>query len=270
MLTLITSMNERLFHEYGKRFIESWRCNAGAGVRLVVCLEGSTDKLNMDSSENLIFCNLESTKSIQFRLKYSKFFQASGLMPSRVGAGQNLYKFSYNYRFDALRFSFKAFSYYRAISELSLATEFVGWIDSDVVCLRSFDLNDLSEVLPRRGEIGSYLGRTAFPKPLPYSECGFVVFNYADEAARLFIAEFVAMYDSGEIFLNPEWHDCIAFDILRRRYELLGYNFRNLSAEFQSEEHPFIKSKLGAFFDHLKGPARKLAGSSVAVGGVTS
>jgi hypothetical protein len=262
MLTLITSINERLYHDYGKRFIESWRCNAGSGVRLVVCLEGNTTNIDTLSSEKLIFCDLESNKSKQFRLKYSKFFQAAGLVPTRVSDAENLYKFSYNYRYDALRFSFKAFSYYRVISELSLTSQFVGWIDSDVVCLRQFSLDDLSDVLPRSGELGAYLGRTMFPRPLPYSECGFLAFQYTDFAAQSFIDDFVNMYDSGAVFLNPEWHDCIAFDVLRRRYEMSGHKFRNLSADFQSEEHPFVKSKLGVFFDHLKGPARKLVGSS--------
>ena len=37
--------------------------------------------------------------------------------------------------------------------------------------------------------------------------------------------------------------------------------FRNLSGDFKSEEHPFVKCGLGNFFDHLKGK-RKILGVS--------
>lgn len=263
MLTLITSMNERLFVDYGKRFLESWIKHAGLNVRLVVCAEGKiSDIAPLIDGKKIIACSLESRAQKSFQDRYRHFFQASGLVPVRVSLEEKIYKFQYNYRFDAIRFSFKAFSYHRVLNELALGTEFVGWIDSDVVCLTDFDLSKLVEVLPGSNQIASYLGRTAFPQPVPYSECGFVAFNYRREAARDFINDFISAYESGEIFLNPEWHDCVAFDVLRNRYESDGHEFRNLSGEFSGEEHPFVKCVLGNYFDHLKGPQRKIRGRS--------
>lgn len=263
MLTLITSMNAKLFVEYGKNFLESWIRHAGSDVRLVVCVEGEITEISQYSdNKKVISCKLESPAEKNFQDKYSRLFQARGLVPVKVNQAEKLYTFQYNYRYDAIRFSFKAFSYHKALNELGLGTQFVGWIDSDVICLRNFDLSALSEVLPRTGEIASYLGRSAFPQPIPYSECGFVAFDYQNETSRAFIGDFISMYETGEIFLNEEWHDCMAFDVIRRRYQAKGYAFRNLSEKFVDDEHPFIKSSLGRYFDHLKGPQRKVRGKS--------
>lgn len=236
---------------------------AGVGVRLVVCVEGDVDGISAYyDKEKIIVCALESSPQRLFLDKYGCFFQARGLMPKKIDSHASAYSFQYNYRYDAIRFSFKAFSYYRVIKELQLWTDFVGWIDSDVVCLQNFDLSLLGDVLPKSGQIASYLGRESFPYPIPYSECGFLAFDYRNSASRSFIVDFIAMYETGEIFLNSEWHDCVAFDVLRNRYEQQGHKFFNLAEGFGHEEHPFVKTKLGLFFDHLKGPVRKAQGYS--------
>jgi hypothetical protein len=263
MLTLITSLNQKLFLEYGKRFIESWSRHAGDGLRLIICVEGAVEGLNdIARSESVLVCSLESAAQQRFRRKYGRFFQTSGGMPIRLSDSNSSFTIQYNYRFDALRFSFKAFSYYRVLHELKLESEFIGWIDSDVVCLKPFSLTTLSDVLPRNGEVASYLGRSSFPKPLAYSECGFVAFDYTNASARKFILDFISMYDTGDVFLNEEWHDSFLFDVLRKRYEANGAVFRNISGEHHASEHPFILSPLGKFFDHLKGPRRKIIGHS--------
>ncbi len=263
MLTLITSMNAKLFVEYGRSFLASWIRHAGSDVRLVICAEGEIIELaQYVDNIKVIACQLDSPAQKLFQAKYGRFFQANGLVPVKASQVESLYKFKYDYRYDAVRFAFKAFSYQKSLKELELGTRFVGWIDSDVVCLRDFNLSGLSEMLPRTGEIASYLGRTVFPQPTPYSECGFLAFDYQNEVARAFIDDFISMYETGEIFLNPEWHDCIAFDVIRHRYQLRGYAFRNLSGQYHDNEHPFIKSPLGRYFDHLKGPRRKARGRS--------
>jgi hypothetical protein len=205
---------------------------------------------------------LESEAQQRFRKKFGRFFQAAGGVPIRASDTEKTFKVQYNYRYDALRFSFKAFAYHRALIELGLESDFVGWIDSDVVCLRRFDLESLRSVLPRDGQVASYLGRSTFPRPLSYSECGFLAFDYTNIDARSFIADFIQMYESGDIFLNDEWHDCVAFDVLRKRYEESGKVFKDISGEHHASEHPVVLSPLGEFFDHLKGPKRKAAGRS--------
>jgi hypothetical protein len=264
MLTLVTSINQKLFKDYGRRFIESWGRHAGDGVRLVVCAEGNIEGLvEVSRPGSVVVCSLESEAQNRFRRKFGRFFQAAGGVPVRSSQSHNGFTVKYNYRFDALRFSFKAFSYHRAFHELGLDSEFVGWIDSDVVCLRDFNLTALTEVLPQNGEVASYLGRSAFPKPMAYSECGFVAFDYTNVSAREFLAGFVSMYETGDIFLNAEWHDCVAFDVLRGKYEASGSVFRDISGVHHAREHPFVLSPLGKFFDHLKGPRRKIAGRSL-------
>ena len=45
--------------------------------------------------------------------------------------------------------------------------------------------------------------------------------------------------------------------ILQEKYLKWQAKIRNLSGEFISEEHPFVKCELGKYFDHLKGKREK-------------
>jgi hypothetical protein len=116
--------------------------------------------------------------------------------------------------------------------------------------------------LPKEDEIASYLGRDSFPAPNPYSECGFLAFNLENSGTISFLRDFKDLYCSGEIFEQLEWHDSFLFDVMRRRYEIQGNRFRNISGDSGEVEHPFIHSHLGKYFDHLKGPMRKVKGTS--------
>lgn len=262
MLTLVTSMNAKLYAEYGARFLEGWERYAGDGVRLVVCFEGEEPDHPFKSSKKIFVCNIYSELQRRFRSRYGRLITAAGMIPMRANQQSGLYYMQYNYRYDALRFSFKAYSLHRVFRELQLHSRFVGWIDSDVVCLKKFDLSSLAEVLPSDGTLASYLGRDSFPAPNPYSECSLFIVDHDKAAGSEFIDEYIRFYDSGEVFELVEWHDCMVFDEVRKKYEVAGYSFKDLSGPFKSSEHPFINSELGKFFDHLKGPVRKANGTS--------
>ena len=238
--------------------------HAGDDTHLTVFCEGGTDwVLERHKLSSLASIEqLESRELEEFRSIFGNFIQARGGDIVRKEGSTDLFQLKYNFRHDALRFSFKAFSYSKALTKDLSNFSHLCWIDADVIAQASFSTDALKPALPIGATIASYLGRTAFPPDHPYSECGFVCFNLNQPISLEFIKQFIDAYTSGKLFLEAQWHDCVLFDSLRRKYEALGYNFHNISGEHHAKEHPFIESHLGNFFDHLKGPARKARGYS--------
>lgn len=263
MFTFVSSFNIKLYREYGRNFLRSWLESAGANIQLCIFFEGQgIEEVQTEcSAENIIILPIQSELLADFHAKFGRFKEANG-MQFNIGPNDEI-KIGYNYRFDAIRFSFKAFALYRAVIDLGIGGN-IAWLDSDIVCRRKFNGSDVADIFPAKGQLASYLGRINFPKPNAYSECGFVGYNLDNQKSKEFLLEFINIYTTGNIFRLPEWHDCMAFDSLRRNYENKGELFLNLSSDFASSDHPFILSKLGTFFDHLKGPERKRRGSSFA------
>lgn len=261
MKTLVSSMNLKLYQSYGKNFVDSWEAMADNDVRLVIFFEGNNNDIPKISSEQICIIPIESEIQAKFLSKFSNFTQANGIQLVKLEKFPGLAKYSYNFRYDAIRFSFKIFSLYKYIQS-SLFTSNFGWIDSDIVCLRKFSSEDLDEFFPEAHQIASYLGRDSFPKPNSYSECGFIGYNYNNPDCAKFIHTMLEMYMSGDIFMQKEWHDSFIFDVVRKDFETEGKTFKNISSKFMGEEHPFMKTNLGTYFDHLKGPERKLRGHS--------
>ena len=254
-------MNIKLFDEYGKRFLESWKKFADNDIELIIFFEGiGIDKvINSANSDLIKVHSIESVNYSKFRDIFTKFSQSQGFQFYADSSG--MLQASYNYRFDAVRFSFKIFSITKALKEMGVKNDFA-WIDSDIVCKKHFSEKDLLQFFPPKNFLASFLGRNKFPLPNPYSECGFVGYNFHNQRTHLFIDDFFNLYMSGEIFLLKEWHDCMAFDHLRKKYENMGERFFNLSKNFMDSDHPFMETNLYIFFDHLKGPERKKRGFS--------
>jgi hypothetical protein len=254
-------MNAKLYESYGKRFIDGWTKHSSSDVSLVVCFEGeSSPNMFNNISSNIKFLNLESTLSKKFVDKFSHFYQARGMIFNQDA--KNNISVHYNYRYDAIRFSFKIFSIYRCIEENILKNNFA-WIDSDIVCLKNFESKDFDIYFPNAEQLASYLGRESFPEPNPYSECGFVAYNFAHKHWKSFIQAMIDTYMNGDIFMLPEWHDCMVFDYTRNIFtEQQNVQFYNLSENLVNCDHPFSQVGLSQFFDHLKGPERKSRGYS--------
>lgn len=261
MYTFVSSFNIKLYREYARNFLSSWRECADSNINLYIFFEGEgIEEVQRDfSSPNLHIAHIQSELLSNFHLKFGRFKEANGIQ-FNISSNDQV-KLGYNYRFDAIRFSFKAFALYRAVVELNVSGK-IAWIDSDIVCRKNFADSDLIDIFPSVTYIASFLGRDNFPKPNAYSECGFVGYNLDNENSKEFLLEFIESYTTGDIFKLKEWHDCMAFDSLRLKYQSRGENFLNLSGDFVSNDHPFMLSKLGIYFDHLKGPERKKRGSS--------
>ena len=263
MIKFITSLNQDLYIKYGSNFIDSWSTYCSGDVDLTVYCEAGNDWVSESHKASKIkFDNLESKELTKFRSVFGKFIQAQGGEIVRHSSQKDAFKIIYNYRFDALRFSFKAYSLLQELSKPTDHYSHLCWIDADVICRKPFSKDLLMPVLPQGEVVASFLGRSAFPPSNPYSECGFVGYNLQSSQALKFLNRFIDAYNTGLIFVGKEWHDCVLFDNLRREYEALGHEFLNISGEYHDTEHPFVKSYLGVYFDHLKGPTRKAQGHS--------
>ena len=259
----ITSLNEKLYWQYGRTFIDSWLKNAALDmVLIVVHEEESAEYLASHSTANVIPMSLASEGHRRFKQKFGNFTEAAGLALIPSGPQPDTYKTAYNYRFDALRFSFKIFALTKVL-RTGLVLDYFAWIDADVVCRKPVTANYMVPMFPESNQIASYLGRSEFPQPNPYSECGFVGYRLSNPLVMSFLEEFESLYLDGDIFSLREWHDSYIFDVLRFKFQEAGAEFKNLVQGLPESDHPFMQSALAEFFDHLKGPERKARGYSI-------
>lgn len=262
MTTLITSLNIKLYEEYGQRMIEGF-ARLSRDVKLIVVFEGAIPAHVPRVSGPVSVVELKSEEFDRFRLFFGKLNEAHGLqlMERPQPNGELLLEPVWDYRFNLFRFAFKIFSIDIA-RRMMPADEMFGWLDADVACLKSFSSEDLLPFFPDQTEVMSYLGRTHFPPENPYSECGFLGFNPANGQVTNFLNRMKALYTTGEAFRFQEWHDSWLWDEVRKEFEAQGFRFKNISGAASHLEHPFINCGLGTFFDHLKGPERKQTGKS--------
>lgn len=258
MKTFITSMNKKLFDQYGRQFLHGWDLNAASDIELIVCFEGEINEIDsIDlNGKNYKVIPMRSEPQIFFLQKFGRLQEMRGINFLKSKDNENI-KAAYNYRFDAIRFSFKVFSYFKCM-ELNLLKNDFAWIDADIVCKRPFCEADLEIFFPHHDQLASYLGRKAFPSPNAYSECGFIGYNFSHPLCMTFIGEMLETYLNGNFLLLKEWHDCMVFDYLRINFETeQRAAFKDLAANIPDSLDPFARSQLSAYFDHLKGPKRK-------------
>lgn len=262
MINFVTSMNKKLYFDYGKRALDEFELNSGPGTRLLVMYEGHLPE-DLPKYENITFSPLSSFERQGFLDRFSKMKEANGLRINfeQIDSANTRAHLNWDFRFDAIRFSHKIFSIFEA-KKLLQNSDYMVWIDADIRVIRHFSERDFKEFLPEEDQIMAYLGRTNFPKPNSYSEGGWYAFNLRHIRTNEFI-DFVAnVYTSGEIFKLEEWHDCWVVDTARKIYLEKGYRFKNISGLAEGLEHPFVNCGLGKIFDHLKGPTRKKNGRS--------
>ena len=267
-MLFLTSMNPRLLSLYGERFLDEFEEFADTELQLLNIFEGEVPSSIQNKYKKIKSKSLISAKHDDFLKKYKQFYQANGYkITHQLNNLTNQIDFSINmdYRFDAIRFSFKIFSIDYCLNFLS-GQNFLIWTDADLRCLKKFKKSDLLSFMPEKDQLMSYLGRTFKPKnppdAEPYSECGFLGFNLQHPSFINFIERMVEIYSTGELFTFKEWHDSWIWDRAREEFENKNIKFKNISGKFENSHHPFINTGLGKFFDHLKGPKRKLNGHS--------
>lgn len=256
-MLIITSFNQQLYESYGKRMTEEFSQKSDGSVKLVVIFEGESLPKVMPL-KNIEYIKFNNEAHQEFIKKFGNLYEARGFRLNFLE--NNQVQFSYDYRFDAIRFSFKVFSLLQAIN-LIKPKDYFAWLDADVRCIKSFNSSDLKKFFPDEGGLMSYLGRN-FPQVDPYSECGFLGFNNKHPLTSNFLSRVAEVYSSGEIFSHHQWHDSWIWDQVRLEFQAKEVKFKSISGSAYVTDHPFINCELGRFFDHLKGPQRKEMGQS--------
>lgn len=248
-----TTFNNDGYKHYGQRMIQTFLTNWPTAVKLYVYAEDCDIK---ESAPNLHILDLSaaSPELVKFKQTWNSVPKANGdvsldpVRSLRKDAGKG-------FKWDAVRFCHKVYTVFHAANHCG--TDWLIWMDGDMVCHSPLDLTDLSKFCPDSRDL-CYLGRNK-----KFSECGLYAMNLARPATKVFLKKFQAMYDHAEIgiFTLDEWHDSFVFDAVRNSSSLNELNWsENL---ITGEGHPLINSEWGRFLDHLKGN-RKNYGHSLA------
>lgn len=156
-----------------------------------------------------------------------------------------------NYRYQAKRFCHKVFALYTHLMRIKDRGEYpenLLWFDADVEFFATPDDRTISEICPPPTNSITYLNRTAYP----HSEPGFIGFDLA--SFHSVVEVWYKFYTHNLVFKLREWHDVIAFDLIR---EILPVNSINLSGD-TTQKHVWPTSILSTFCCHNKGPGRKI------------
>jgi hypothetical protein len=155
------------------------------------------------------------------------------------------------YKYSAIKFAHKVYAIKKQLEKN--ASDYLIWLDSDVVTIKNINMNFLDSLINDKNYL-SYLGRDHINF---HSECGFLIFNTKHNLHDEFWLNMSQMYDHGLLFHEKEWHDSYIFDVVRLKLEkngLKNFNISNLGLKKTIEAlNVFDNSVLGEFMIHFKG-----------------
>lgn len=227
----VTSFNGEGYKKYGKAFIDSWLEYWPKSIRLTVFYEG--DESEFDMTSGVSWHPIESVEFLTDFMESLRFPIFHGIVGDK-----------YDINFDA-RMCRKVFIQTHA-SKLYRGKVF--WIDADSVTYRHVPEKFLDDCLPDEA-LCCYLGRDGWY----YTESGFIGFNADHPLAGKFFKNYVHVPIVGTIFTQQGWHDCFAFDAIRKVMGN-GPEFVNLAKHVRhGHMHPLQVSAPGQYLKHLKG-----------------
>lgn len=236
-VTVVTTMHRKGFDQYGKEFLEGFLRSWPEACELVFYAEDFVIDGGVSDRVRVLDLHREIPRLRAFKLKHSDTPVAHGLLKS-----------GYDYRFDAVRFSNKAYVLSHAAAHCR--TRYMVWLDADTSMFQRVPANFIERVLDG-GIFMAYLGRFG-----NHSEAGFLPFDLAHAGATEFFSTLNDVYESGELFKVREWHDSHIIDCCRSLLCARGV-IRARDLNVHGAGHPFVNSAPGIFMDHKKGPTRK-------------
>lgn len=248
--TIVTTFNDKGYNTYGQRMIDTFVQNWPSQVQLIVYAE---DLKIASPAPNVQIKNLHksSPEIVAFKTLWANDPRGTGNVESLMAGKRKDAKKAF--KWDAIRFSHKVYSIFHAAKNCN--SEWLIWMDGDMVCHSPITMEKLSEFFPDDRDL-CFAGRSN-----KYTECGLYGMHLTSPEIQNFLTEFQRMYDDAEngIYLLKEWHDSYVFDDVRARTPLKELNWSNNIID--GEGHPLINCEWGAYIDHLKG-ARKELGRS--------
>ena len=247
-IAVVTSLNQRLFKEYGHQFYETYNWD----FDLFTYTEDSDWVAPKGKTVNL-FAEVPECKEFVERNKHRD--------PSKVirynANGQKMKSFKY----DAVRFCYKVYAH----TDMVLNGEYDGviFVDADSVFRKDKPIDEawVKNNLVRPHHMMTYLGRVG-----AYSECGFLFFNLNHSEMKKWSKRLHDVYSTDEIYTLDEWHDSFVVDVVRKEFEkergVKNFNIgftakKQLKLQRKFNGHVQAWSVLGGIYDHCKG-ARKV------------
>lgn len=259
---VVTTCNGAGYAEYGQRMIDTFDLYWPEDVPLLVYREGFEPEV---PSDRIVVRDLVSScpDLVAFKSRHADNPLAHGLTERyRFRLSRNPYKnriklgdrrWGTGFRWDAVRFSHKAFAIFHAAANTD--ADVLIWVDADSLFFAEPSREELEGFIPRDRFVG-YLDRPT------YSECGFIAYNLRHPATREMLAAFKRLYTHDELFEQYEFHDAYLFDVVRRQIERAGHRSFDIADGIgRQAKHVLINSRLGRFMDHIKG-GRKTTGHS--------
>ena len=232
---VVTSFNEAGYKRYAKDFIDSWQKYWPASIGLTVYYEGEASAFDMHT-HGISWRPYEEVEDLAEYLSCLKFPIMQGLVGN-----------SYDINWDA-RMGRKTFIQSHAMKQYGGK---IFWLDADSITYEHVPETFLDECLPD-DKLCAFLGRDGWY----YTESGFIGFNSDHPLAGRFRKSYLNTFLAGTIFTQPGWHDCWAFDAVRKVFGLNGYEgeFVNLAEGVpHGTMHPFENCAPGRYMHHYKG-----------------
>lgn len=240
MLTVVTSFDERGWHEYGHHFVDSFAKHWPKSVDLVCYRKGG-----MTHGRAKMRDLMAVQPCIDFLHSHRDDPMANGRVRTAVWRNKEG-AVGYSFRTDAVKFCHKVFAVADAAERIG--SGLLCWIDADVVTTSDVPEGFVESLI---GDAHvAYLGR----HPI-HSECGFLAFKLPE--ALPLIRRWVGYYKTDAVFRLAEWHDSFVFD--RCREESPDVNFRSLTPPgMAGVHHIWTVTPLAVCMDHCKGERKKL------------
>ena len=227
-IAVITTLNKKLYKQYGHKFFETYNWP----FDLFVYSENMLDVPNQSLIVRSLFDEVPECEEFVLRNKDKPVEDnANGFLQ------------------DAVRFCYKVYAY---TDYLTNNEDYDGiiCIDADSVFYNPIDVEWIKKHIHRDDTMMSYLGRGK-----NYSECGFLYFNMKHKDTKSYANRVKSMYDTDQVYELIEKHDSFIWDYVRKEYEKRGTKNHNIGDGRPG--HVQARSILGTVYDHIKGPKRK-------------
>lgn len=231
---LVTTFHtERHWKDHAERMAKSWK-TYNSHIPLIAYYEGEKPKF-----DGPIWHDIEETQFPKVRARWAGLPAAHGIVGKRV----------VDYRRQALRFAPKVAAIAAGPNGVYYDTTWLIWVDADVEFVAPLDQ-------------AFWLALEGFARPCVTllrtdiwncAETGFVAFAWRHPSARQIVTQWWRLYESGDIFLYPEWHDAYALSSIGWQFP---YLFADLSGGLGKAHglHPWPLTILGEYMIHHKGP----------------
>ena len=229
-IAVVTTLNNKLYKQYGYKFFETYNWP----FYLAVYSENMNGIPNTNHIVRSIFDEVPNCEEFVNRNKKRR------VNPNPDGFLQ-----------DAVRFCYKVYAYTDMILN-NEDNDGLICIDADSVFYKPIDIDWIKKHIHRDDCMMTYLGRGKH-----YSECGFLYFNLKHPKVKKYAKDMQQMYDTDEVYNLIECHDSYVWDFVRKKYESPLIQVKNHNIGDGKPGHVQARSILGSVYDHIKGPKRK-------------